>query len=101
MLFKKKQTEPTTTKRKSVIAIDKHKQLLTGTKFEKCIPCSGCTGKINPDGNHLCSNVGPTASPVTPIQAQACKDGIPPNKVQKKKHFRVQNRPPTAVLLAA
>jgi len=90
-MYEEKAKKPIST-RKSPLAIDKHLAMLAGTVFvKKCAYCPGSTGKINPDGTHQCSNVGATPAPVTALQAQACKDGIPPNKEKHKKRLRVQN----------
>ena len=81
--------------RKSVLAIDKHRKVLTGTEFaKKCAFCPGCTGRLTEDKTMMfCSHVGATASLVTILQAQSCKGGKPPNAVpsNKKKRHRVQN----------
>lgn len=85
---------------KSVLAIDKHREALVGTEFaKKCVPCTGCTGRLTEDKTMLfCSHVGATAGLVTILQAQVCDGKKPPNAQKKKRRTRVQNRHPISLV---
>ena len=62
--------------KKPVLAQKKHHEILKDTGFKGCIPCCGCTGKLE-NGHLLCSNAGATPVPVDVFQAQRC-DGTKP-----------------------
>ena len=77
-MFAHRPKNPFPNSRKPELAIDKHLRALAGTAFaDKCAFCPGSAGKINSDGNMMCSNAGAAPSPVTPALAARC-DGKKP-----------------------
>ncbi len=64
--------------RKPEMSLIKHRSLLAKTGFKDCADCPGTTGKLNDEGNMLCSNVNGKPVPITVVQAQQCDGTKPP-----------------------
>ncbi|HUX81104.1 MAG TPA: hypothetical protein VMV38_02170, partial [Candidatus Paceibacterota bacterium] len=98
LVFKKEKGEAMKNKeaqKKPVLAKKKHHALLKDTGFAGCIPCCGCTGKLE-NGHLLCSHAGAKPGLVSESQAQRC-DGTNPRlsaKLAKKSRRTVTHAVP-------